>query len=594
MADFDVNKYIKSNSDSGEAPAKSFDLGSYLEDNKEHLESPQEAPEQSKFSELESGGQGALQGATLGFSDEIGGALGAGMEKLAGNPDKKSLEDLYKEYRDFQRSRNDQAQKDNPKSYLAGNVAGAIGSSALAPMLAPTTIPGAMAVGAATGLGTSNADTLKGAAIDTTLGAGLGLGGGLAAKGLTKVLNPEALEAAGSKAISASAGIKPSKELTTQFVRQGDHWVKQEGSNIIRGIGKTASEEGAAPLTGGASNAYDKTIEALDNNYNKLNPVLESTQQKLNEQLPESIEQAGSIGQKAADFLDNFKSDLQTNPDAPQIIESLNKKYGPYLEQLDQADGNLSQLNSLKKGLQDKAVQLNKAAYDNPASDLKPEAEFVKRLGGIVREHIEDLAGTVDQDAAQTISNTNQTLSKLYTYQDYLAKQLDKPTTSVGAKDFLAASAALASGHGKLAAVMLGGKYAVEKATGQPLSRLANVAAGKAQLGAAKVLDTPAGQLVQKTVPDFIQKGVVSPFTQQKVQNVANPSEATKIATNLYTATDDSLRDVAHTLSQDPSTKQYGESLKKSIDNNDSLAKNQAIFLIMQNSNARKLVTPEN
>lgn len=561
-------------------------------------EASKDSPDQ--WSKLQSFGQGALQGATAGFSDEIGGALGAAMEKIQGNPQNKSLKDLYQEYRDMQRGRNEQAHKQNPGSNLAGNVAGAIGGGILAPeLMAPKSVAGAVGLGAATGLGTSDQDlteatpdTLKGAAKDTAIGGGIGLLGGLAGKGLQKVLNPEALDVAASKAASSAVGIKPSKELARIYDPATRQMV--QGSNVIKGIGKTALDEGALPMTGGPNNIYDKSLEAIDNQYKKLGPIMSNAQQKLDQNMDQNLQAVGGIGQKASDFLYDFRSSLDQNPNQNKIMDTLEEKYLPYIQKLTNADGNLQQLTQFKRGLQETATDLNKAAYTQPASDLKPEAEFVKNLGGIVRQHIEDLASQADEGAGQQIAQTNKTLSNLYSYNDAAKKLMDKTSSGLmsNVQTGSAAGAGFLAGGPIGAAVTAGGKLALEGATGNPLNRLAKMATAKIANQTSKAIQTPAGELAQKAVVNIPLNTVTNPFTQGQVQEKYNPSAQTKLATNMYNATNDSLKEVASTFKSHPALGFYGDMLNDAVDTDDQIKKNNAIFCIMQNPTARKLITP--
>jgi hypothetical protein len=102
---------------------------------------------------IESGLVGAGQGLTLNHAPQLGAAMGAGLEKLAGmemepegfplvpgvesSKDKK-LQDLYNEYLKFNKQRDVQAQHANPISYTTGNIAGGVlGFGAGSKMAAP-------------------------------------------------------------------------------------------------------------------------------------------------------------------------------------------------------------------------------------------------------------------------------------------------------------------------------------------------------------------------------------------------------------------------------------------------------------------------
>lgn len=601
MPKFNPDQYL------AEKTGTSFDPDQYLKEKSISVENPND------FSTTESAGQGVLQGATAGFSDELGGALGALQEKVlpGGNADNKSLEDLYKEYRDMHRGRNKAAEEAHPMANFAGNVAGGIGSAVLAPeALAAKAIGigGAAGLGAASGLGTSEAQDLSGDIKNTAVGGVLGAGAGAIGKGLGKLVNPENLDVMASKAASKAVGIKPSKELTSVYDKATGKMT--QGSDVIKGIGKTALDEGALPMTGGAENIYDKSVDAINHQYEKLNPLVANAQEKLNQNLPQHLEAAGTIQDKAGQFIDQFRESLSTNPDQDAIMKKITEKYAPYIEKISQSDGDLNQLVAYKRGVQDYAQDLSAAAYSNPASDLKPEAAFVKQFGGILRQHIEDLASSADQGAGQEMGQINKTLGNLYSYRDAAKKLIDKPSSSVGYKDAIPGAGAYAIGGPAGAAVYGAGKIGLEAATGNPLSRIANIAKAKAANQVSKAVKTPAGELVQKVVPASPIGIVTNPFSEGTVQkrvknegiggSSANASEipnsgvaqSSVVASNLYNATDESLREVASNLSKDPMTKFYGEHLNKAIESNDSAEKNRAVFLIMQNPASRRLIMP--
>lgn len=167
----------------------------------------------SDISSAESAVAGARQGATLGFSDEIGGGIQAGLDKLLGGvsdvdaelaaqgfegsllPDASSV---YKQARDENRAIDKAAEAANPGAYFAGELGGGLvsgGGLAKAGILKSTNLAknapmiqkmiasgklGAKA-GAAAGLGASESEDATGMAVDTAIGAGLGgvLGSGI-------------------------------------------------------------------------------------------------------------------------------------------------------------------------------------------------------------------------------------------------------------------------------------------------------------------------------------------------------------------------------------------------------------------------------
>jgi hypothetical protein len=135
-----------------------------------------EAPK-AATSKLESFGRGVLDTVSLGFDDELGAAVVAPFK-----------DETYSELRDKIRSDKNNARESNPKTYLAGNVVGGVASAVAVP--GGSSIRGAAALGAAQGLGESDADLTEGefgeAAIDSATGAAIG---GAMAYGVPKVIS---------------------------------------------------------------------------------------------------------------------------------------------------------------------------------------------------------------------------------------------------------------------------------------------------------------------------------------------------------------------------------------------------------------------
>jgi hypothetical protein len=108
---------------------------------------------------LESGTRGLAQGASMGFADEATGALEALWDK-ATKGDAKGFADLYRQHRDESRANYDAAKKANPGTYGASQVGGAVATS-LVPGLGEANLAKLGVMGAAQGLGSSDADVTK-------------------------------------------------------------------------------------------------------------------------------------------------------------------------------------------------------------------------------------------------------------------------------------------------------------------------------------------------------------------------------------------------------------------------------------------------
>jgi hypothetical protein len=164
--------------------------GSVLSDEQMTALETQALPVDSAPSKFESFVRGAAQGATLGLVDEATAALGA----LGSLTNEEKLLDAYRRIRDESRQEYKKAQKANPTTYLGGNLASALipGLGAIGAVQKAVTIPqkvgagmkAGAAIGALTGLGTSEADATKGEIVpllqeaknEALFGAGIGAG----------------------------------------------------------------------------------------------------------------------------------------------------------------------------------------------------------------------------------------------------------------------------------------------------------------------------------------------------------------------------------------------------------------------------------
>ena len=205
-------------------PKKKLNIADFHPDEVKTISSPFDEPQQP--SQLESGLRGAVQGASLGFSDEAAGGLGyfknavSQLAKSGMLTDSKALEDAYTQSRNSERQANDMAQQANPLTYggtqIAGGLALPIGSFNAA--------KGAI-LGGAQALGSSNEDDFSGLAKDTGAGAVLGGAAGAASPyvsaGISKLggLASDALEGVGS-VLQKGAGDLANRATNSQFGRE--------------------------------------------------------------------------------------------------------------------------------------------------------------------------------------------------------------------------------------------------------------------------------------------------------------------------------------------------------------------------------------
>lgn len=263
----------------------------------ERYKTPSTEPEGEKPGYLETAVRGAVQGATGGFADEIGGGIGALVDKVTGSEE--SLGDLYRQRRDTLREGDAAAAAENPLTSLISNVAGGVAlpvGGVLKGASAAQRIAGATALGAGYGFGGSDSDLTQGefgeAVTDTITGAAGGavLSGGLEAarklvQGLRPAANRMAVRAAGSKtgdlkrmaangrpgseavgeALLEEGTIKPfaTTEQTLERIQAAKQGRGQEIERVLKGnpvtvdptrIGDRIAMEVVDPLAGSAPN----------------------------------------------------------------------------------------------------------------------------------------------------------------------------------------------------------------------------------------------------------------------------------------------------------------------------------------------------
>ena len=193
------------------------DLGFEPESGGDSLPQPKTAP-----TKLESLSKGAQQGVSFGFSDELAGLIGRGLEMLPGSSTsqdealraqgfKLPESPSYKSIRDAERAELAAAEQTNPASFIAGNIAGGIATGAVAGL---NTVKGATnyakildaarkagIAGTIAGTGTSTAEDVAGLARDAATGGALGFATG----GLIQAAPGAALTGAGIGALGGAA-----------------------------------------------------------------------------------------------------------------------------------------------------------------------------------------------------------------------------------------------------------------------------------------------------------------------------------------------------------------------------------------------------
>lgn len=354
MAEFNPDEFLKKTEPKN---SDDFNPDSFLEKTR------------PKKSMLDSASSGLFDSLSLGYDDELAGALEAagstvGVRGLGGKLkdihadaptgfDFDKLKEIYKTKRDEARKEKVEAKEDNPKTYLGSNLVGSIGSSALLPGSAFGSIGRAAASGSALGavnsLGSSDADNLKDLAIDTAMGGAIGAGAGAGGAMLEK----------GTKKL-----ISNSKEYLTK----GKDFIAGKYRNF-----KTETAPKIGELTSGIDRdvikGYAKRQDLIDD---LENSGVSDFAQKLVDKIDSTLGQAKS---KAGKELENILENANTNVDVSNAKKAFQDRIAflelkSHLTNAEQAEINALR-NSYDKffGLSNDILPTEKAILEN--SELK-------------------------------------------------------------------------------------------------------------------------------------------------------------------------------------------------------------------------------
>lgn len=317
MADFDPDAYLASKAAAAPAPAAGgdFDPDAYLRAKARALSAEMARPDRRAVGTAEAAGRGFLQGASMGFGDELTGAAEALLT------DKK-----YAQARDESRFENQQAQDQHGFAYGAGQVAGGVASGlATAPLLPAagtlgSAVGGGALVGAASGLGSSEADLTKGDALgalrDTAIGGAVGAAGGAVAHGLGKfVANaPKRLE---ERVISDLKG-EGTKSLTTPTLGRA---LSENGDNVREAVKAAALKPMQAPTKIAA--AVEKATEKFGGEIGEVYQEAAKAHPGITmRQLIEPVEK------RAASYLDNPATESMGLALKDKVVGAIERTYG--------------------------------------------------------------------------------------------------------------------------------------------------------------------------------------------------------------------------------------------------------------------------
>lgn len=362
------------------------------------LSSPKPKKEKTpNVSKLESALQGAGQGASVGFGDELSGAAGYIAGKLGLAPDVG-----YEYYRDYARNKDKEAQEANPYTYGASQLLGGATTAVLPGLGAANSFKGAVGTGATLGglggVGASESDMrslqmLKDAATGAAIG---GAAGGAAQKlgqyltgakpvteNLNRIADKLAEKATGATAAQAEqfapgagkilreqklVGFWDSPANIAQKVAAAE---KQSGQNIGAAL-KTLDDKGVTASVDNVVNSINRKIDELNKvpgneaAIKKLNKVIENLYERGESNLPLSsgeIAKRNYQGQVDWKASPNKRNALYKVADAfRQEVEDAATAADPALAEAFIKDKQLfSVLRPIKEAAERRATQLNQS-----------------------------------------------------------------------------------------------------------------------------------------------------------------------------------------------------------------------------------------
>lgn len=595
---------------------------------------PEEIAEADRLIQVEQGGRelaaygaGTAQGASLGFSDELGAGLDVAKDTLTGNPTAKK----WREYQKSRESANKALQEESPMAYMGGELTGGLAGAAVMPSIGGARIasmgsriaPGVgkflagesgnlvsrlagkavtgglegIPIGAGYGLGSSEADISKPLELAADMGSGatMGLIGGAAISGSVQT-GREGLKAAG------------------RFVDDTD-FLRQLG--VAYDYGKKGLNLGSSSVQDKISLIPGRRAEDLVNNIYKVDTM-------LGKQVGQALDQAQAAGVKInvdpaiqETSANIFKTLFVDSPTLAQILDPKSAKLLKTIAQREAGDLNPIEARALRDelyGLGDKLAGFN--------SD---QANLAKSMGF-------KLAGALDSGLKDTIPSYQQAATHFESFRRLVPENIiSKGSPSQYGKAYLGdlknpELKLYESSKEMLKKAKLPGEAAIEgRETFEKLRRnlkeleRINPEAVKSLGGSAEdvinKLKRQSDELAMirqaqgfdpQEGPKGVLGGAISGLVTTgrglstslankagQIAKVAGQTAPVQTSVRLFNATDDVLRQLAQKLKGSEATSQMGDVLENALNNKNEVGKNAVLFKLMQNPDYRNLLKDE-
>ncbi len=589
-------------------------------------------------SQLLAAERGAEQGLSMGFSDELRGGLEAIPGAIQGEGD---LSDLYRQYRDMERSKLKGLQEAHPYTYggaelLSGAVGPSMGLGAGA-SLAKTIGRGVMA-GGLTGVGTSEGDLTKGeiAPVATSAITGGALGG--IAGGVGGMIGKVAGKG-GGEAIAKESDILTKMRQAFQLEKGGT----QLTSNEARDAASKQMLGAAEKLKGGFEAAEEASGKALGKVYK------EAQESGLNLKDP-VVDEMVRLKQELQNLADDITSPKRKSEvmDSISEIDNLLMQPGEIIDgrQLSVPRENITpgQLKQFREAMKARGVIAKGQGFDSFAELTGKASKISQKSSDILKSQVpgaEELSAKVS--AAKGGQDILNTVNQLFERKDMrntdqvaqliagLEKSGIKGQSAVEVMNVLR-DKAVAAGDTELAKYIetelpkLAQQYDLSQAIGKsglkPLGTVEGIGIrGAAMLGrAAKEapeainqfksgLGIPQKAGVPSSIKSLLKKsaGLVPGTAAQRgiavgreIEALTEPKRTEKpriekpvdVSRSLYDANTETLNKAASVLTTSDNTKiqDYGRSLQKAIESGNSQLKNAILFQISQDPKAREMI----
>lgn len=592
---------------------------------------------------------GGVQGATLGFADELEGAARAAGGTLAGPKPLSEFPELYRQYQRASEQGYDAARERSPNAFLAGEVGGglltglatagsglaagagsvglregmkqagrqafrqAVGTAgtqgakaaagsaargALVGGLAERAIPGA-AVGALTGVGTSkhNIDTPE---EREKLGADV-VGSSLMGGALSAAV-PAVAEGLG-------AGGKALGEAASDYIQE---------SPFLRQIGKSFQMGRGGQVVSEAETAVNRAAREQSADIAGLTNRMKGAADQLGQDIGRTIDKATSQGVKVpvqsgmATAIQDLSQAMQANKlafgtkESDQILAQLSKLGAGQLTPTEARTlkGNLFQM---MQGIEDPSIRRSVSRfYDSVDQSLVQAVPGLKELN---KRYSSFLASGPEVLLArgQPSEIVNKFLSSLTDPQAKVGQAVQEMLSSLSAP-----------GVGKASSRRTYTELVdrLREFEGQNPGLLKKIGIGTPEEFGQEILDKADKFAIQRQALGYEPHGSPISSVERGLFGLANTgrgaaisganlagraaeklsgSAPARVSRNLYQAADSELAQVADMLEKSglPGIESLGVSLRKGLQNKNKATKNAALFTILQDPRARLLISPE-